>query len=172
MGIFLGGDKDGALRVYTYADASYGVHPDAKSHSGMFISLGRGPSMTKSVKTKIVPKSSTEAELVTLSDTMSLAAFQLNFLESLGYDVKPGILYQDNISTMRLAENGRSNSDRTKHIKIRYFFVKQYLDSGEFEMVHCPTDLMVADILTKPLQGDSFLRLRDYLLGVLPVTQA
>jgi hypothetical protein len=166
MGIFLGADKDGALRVYSYADASYGVHADAKSHSGIFISLGRGPVITKSVKTKIVAKSSTEAELVTLSDSMSLAAFQLNFMESLGFNIKPGILYQDNISTMRLAENGRSNSDRTKHIKIRYFFVKQYLDSGEFEMVHCPTDLMIADILTKPLQGEAFKRLRDYLLGI------
>jgi hypothetical protein len=102
---------------------------------------------------------------------MSLAAYQLYFFESLGYDIKPGKLYQDNISTMRLAKNGRSNSDRTKHIKIRYFFVKQYLDSGEFEMVHCPTDIMIADILTKPLQGDAFVRLRDYLLGILPVKQ-
>ena len=169
MGIFLGAGEDGTLRILSYADASYGVHPDAKSHSGMFISLGRGPVMTKSVKTKIVCKSSTEAELVTLSDSVSLASYQLNFLWSLGYYLKPGVFFQDNISTMRLAENGRSNSDRTKHIKIRYFFIKQFLDSGEFEMVHCPTDLMVADILTKPLQGEAFKRLRDYLLGVLPV---
>jgi hypothetical protein len=56
MGIFLGAGEDGTLRVYTFADASYGVHADAKSHSGIFISLGRGPKMTKSVKTKIVPK--------------------------------------------------------------------------------------------------------------------
>jgi hypothetical protein len=172
MGITLGADESGTLKVYSYADASYGVHPDAKSHSGMVVSLGRGPTMTKSVKTKIVAKSSTEAELVTLSDSMSLAAYQLNFLESLGYSVRPGTLFQDNMSTMHLAKNGRSNSDRTKHIKIRYFFVKQYLDSGEFELVHCPTDIMVADILTKPLQGDTFRRLRDMLLGIIPVKQA
>ena len=68
--------------------------------------------------------------------------------------------------TMSLAKNGKSNSDRTKHTKLRYFFIKQFLDSGEFELIHCPTDLMIADILTKPLQGETFKRLRDLLMGV------
>ena len=166
LGLTLGADRDGNLRVHTYADASYGVHPDGKSQSGIFISLGRGPVKCQAAKQKIVGKSSTEAELITLSDATSLAAYQLLFLESIGYPFRPAIMYQDNMSTMRLAENGRSNSDRTKHIKLRYFFIKQYLDSGEFELVHCPTDVMIADILTKPLQGDVFKRLRDQLLGI------
>ena len=70
------------------------------------------------------------------------------------------------MSTMNLAMNGRSNSDRTKHIKLRYFFIKQFIDSGEFELEYCPTDMMIADILTKPLQGATLKRLRDLLLGV------
>ena len=121
--------------------------------------------LAKSVKQKIVTKSSTEGELVTLSDASSIAAGQLNFLKSMGLDFGSVTMFQDNMSTMRLANNGRSNSDRTKHIKLRYFFVKQYLDSGEFVLVHCPTDIMVADILTKPLHGDLFKRLRGLLLG-------
>ena len=165
--MILGADSTGSLRVFTYADASYGVHHDMKSHSGTYISLGRGHIFCKSAKQKIVAKSSTEAELVALSDASSMTAFQLNFLESLGYNFQPAIIYQDNKSTISLAENGRSNSERTKHIKLRYFFIKQYLDSGEFEIVHCPTDLMIADILTKPLQGSKFLQLRDLLLGVI-----
>jgi len=68
---------------------------------------------------------------------------------------KPVKMHQDNTSTIRLAKNGRSMSDRTKHIKLRYFFIKQYIDSGEFEVVYCPTDLQVADILTKPLQVET-----------------
>jgi len=166
LGLTLGADRDGNLRVHTYADASYGVHPDGKSQSGIYISLGRGPIKCQAAKQKIVGKSSTEAELITLSDATSLAAYQLLFLESIGYPFRPAIMHQDNMSTMRLAQNGRSNSDRTKHIKLRYFFIKQYLDSGEFELVHCPTDVMIADILTKPLQGETFKRLRDLLLGI------
>ena len=166
LGIFLGIDDDnGEFRVICYADASYGVHPSGKSHSGIIISHGRGSVLSKSLKQKIVVRSSTEAELVTLSDATSLAAYELAFFQSLGMSFKPVKMHQDNTSTIRLAKNGRSMSDRTKHIKLRYFFIKQYIDSGEFEVVYCPTDLQVADILTKPLQGETFKRLRKQLLG-------
>jgi hypothetical protein len=77
----------------------------------------------------------------------------------------PATVYEDNMSTIKLAEKGRSTSERTRHISIRYFFIKQFLDSGEFEIEHCPTDLMLADLLTKPLQGIKFLAMRDKLLG-------
>ena len=73
-------------------------------------------------------------------------------------------LYQDNQSTMRLIDNGRSNSDRTRHIKLRYFFTKRYVDSSDFQVTYCPIDAMVENILTKPLQGEHFIRLRASLL--------
>jgi hypothetical protein len=66
---------------------------------------------------------------------------------------------------MRLIDNGRCNSDRTKHIKLCHFFIKQYVDSSESSVVYCPTEAMVAEILTKPLHGEKFLQLRALLLG-------
>ncbi len=69
----------------------------------------------------------------------------MNFLKGQGYDVS-STLMQDNTSTIRLAENGKSNSDRTRHIGVRYFFVKQYLEDGSMKMEHCPTKEMVADL--------------------------
>jgi hypothetical protein len=48
---------------------------------------------------------------------------------------------------------------------LRYFFDKKYVDSGDFQVTNCPTDAMVADILTKPLQGEHFIRLRASHLG-------
>ena len=75
------------------------------------------------------------------------------------------ILREDNSATIHLVKNGRSTSDRTKHIELRHFFVKQYLDNVTFELVHCPTEEMIADILTKPLQGEQFFKLRALLLG-------
>ena len=62
-------------------------------------------------------------------------------------------------------DNAKRHSERTKHIKLRFFFIKQYVDDGEFAITHCPTDLMVADVLTKPLHGEKFKDLRAKLLG-------
>jgi hypothetical protein len=165
LGIYLGLSQDGDLKLTCFADASHGVHSNAKSHSGIMISHGRGAILAKSAKQKIVCRSSTESELVTLSDATSLTAYELQFMQSLGIKVNQAQLMQDNTSTIRLAMNGKSCSDRTKHIKLRYFFIKQYLDSGEFTITYCPTELMTADILTEPLQGKLFREMRNRLLG-------
>jgi hypothetical protein len=163
LGIVLGQfGQDMALTVY--ADASYAVHKDCKSHGGIVVYLHRGPVFVKCSKHKMVSKSSTEAELITLSDAVSIAAYNVNFLKAQGYDVCAE-LKQDNTSTIKLAENGKSNSDRTKHIQVRFFFVKQYLDDKVMKISHCPTKEMIADICTKPIQGEQFKILRDMLLG-------
>ena len=167
LGIMLGGDKDNRIRLLAYADASFGVHNDGRSHGGTFISYGRGPILTRSNKLKEVSKSSSESELVQLSDTTSLAARERDFAieqQHINSNEK-GVLLEDNKSAIHMAHNGKSISNRTRHIKVRYFFVKQYLDNGEFRLEHCPTKEMIADILTKPLQGELFLELRDLLLG-------
>ena len=59
----------------------------------------------------------------------------------------------------------KSTSDRTKHISLRHFFIKQYLDDGTFNLQHCESENMIADILTKPLQEEQFYKLRAVLLG-------
>jgi len=99
-----------------------------------------------------------------LSDAVSQAAYHLQFLKEQGYDVCANLM-QDNKSTICLAKNGKSNSDRTRHIDIRYYFVHQYLEDGTMTIEYCPTLDMIADILTKPLQGSLFEKLRDLLLG-------
>jgi hypothetical protein len=77
----------------------------------------------------------------------------------------PAIVYQDNKSTLALAEKGRSTSERTRHINIRYFFIKNRISDGEVTCSYMPTGDMIADILTKPLQGDLFIKLRKQLLN-------
>jgi len=88
-----------------------------------------------------------------------------NWKVAQGYDVEPAIVYQDNMSTIALAEKGRSTSQRTRHVSIRYFFVKDRVESKEIRIKYLPTDLMVADIFTKPLQGKKFIELRNLLLN-------
>jgi hypothetical protein len=74
------------------------------------IGIGKGPVFARSSKQKITAKSSTEFELVGLSDKSSQVVWTDNFLEAQGYDVKPAAIYQDNQSTMVLIKTGKSNS--------------------------------------------------------------
>ena len=82
--------------------------------------MGTGACKIMSTKHNIVTKSSTEAEVVGVSDGMGGNLGLMYLLEEQGYDVRPLILYQDNTSAITLMEKGRSTSQRTKHIAIRY----------------------------------------------------
>jgi hypothetical protein len=164
LGIVLRPDPS-PISIVAHVDASFGTHPDGKGHTGMCIALGRGPVYIKSSKQRIVCKSSTESELVALSDSSSQVIWCRDFLESQGYSMGPAVIYQDNMSTMRLAEKGRSTSERTRHISIRYFFIKDRVDAKEIIIKHLGTEDMTSDMLTKPLQGSLFLKMRDKLLN-------
>ena len=131
IGLFLGKNERDERRLVCYGDATHGVHFNGKSHTGTVITHGRGAIVAKSTKQKIVCRTSTESELVALSDASSLVYYELQFLQSLGVQVKFATMYQDNTSTT-MAKHGKFCSDRTKHIKLRYFSVKQFIDSGEF----------------------------------------
>lgn len=153
------------IRIQAFIDASYGVHEDGKSHSGLVVTLGGGPILTKSTKQRLVTKSSTEAELVAASDFASEALASREFLIAQGHAVDPAVVLQDNQSTIAMLDNGISKSDRTRHIAIRYFWTKERVDNGEMQVSYVGTDEMTADVLTKPLQGEKFLKLRAKLLN-------
>jgi hypothetical protein len=72
------------------------------------------------------------------------------------------------IFAMLLEKKSRSSSSkRTKHIKIRYYYVADRVAKGDVNVVWCPTDQMIADFLTKPLQGKAFVEFWDKLMGVV-----
>ena len=153
------------LNITAYVDASFGVHPDYKSHTGSVIMMDKGAVFAKSSKQKLMSKSSTEAELIGLSDALSQIIWTRDFMIAQGHKVAPAVVMQDNQSTMAMVEKGRSTSERTRHVNIRYFFIKDRVESGEISIEYLPTESMIADILTKPLQGELFRRLRDALLN-------
>jgi hypothetical protein len=160
----IGSDNMGSIR--TWVDASYAVHPDMKSHTGGLISFGTGGLMCKSSKQKLNTKSSTEAELVGASDYLPNLMWAHKFLEGQGYDVKESLLEQDNESAIKLEKNGRmSAGQKSRHIDIRYFWIKDQVESNDIIIRHCPTLDMLADFFTKPLQGNLFRRFRDVILG-------
>jgi Reverse transcriptase (RNA-dependent DNA polymerase) len=149
-----------------WVDASFAVHPDMRSHTGAVLSLGKGGVYSMSTRQKINTKSSTEAELVGVDDAMSLIIWTKNFLEAQGYHASDNVVYQDNQSAMLLERNGRASSGkRTRHVDIRYFFVTDRIQQKQMRVEYCPTEEMIADFFTKPLQGSLFRKFRTFLLN-------
>ena len=88
-------------------------------------------------------------------------------MEAQGYHVKDTIVYQDNQSAILLERNGTSSSGRrTRHIDIRYYFATDRIKDGELRVAYCPTEEMIADFFTKPLQGSLFRKFRSLILNL------
>jgi hypothetical protein len=105
----------GVLRLFV--DASYGVHRDAKSHTGSCVAIGDfGAVHYRSAKQFIVSKSS--MELAGLSDSANEGLHMRNFLLRQGYRMPPVTVYQDNMSCMAIIARGRSGAARARHVAI------------------------------------------------------
>jgi hypothetical protein len=126
-----------------------------------------------STKQKLNTRSSTESELVGINGMMPSILWTRYFLKSQGYHVSDNVIFQDNKSTMLLERNGKvSSSKQMKHINVRYFFITDRISKGEVCVEWCPTKDMVADFLTKPLQGLAFKKFRDLIMGSLSMEEA
>jgi hypothetical protein len=88
------------------------------------------------------------------------------FLEEQGCDINSNILYQDSKSAILLETNGKKSSGkRTRALNIRYFFLTDQVEKGNVTIVYCPTDDMVGDFHTKPLQGEKFRKFQNAIIG-------
>jgi hypothetical protein len=124
-----------------------------KSHTGATMSMGQG--------------GTTEAELNGAKGTMSMILWICRFVEAQGYMVNENTLYHDNQSAMLLEKNGKmSSSKHTQHLEIRFFFITNIVAKKNLRIEHCPTDDMVGDFYTKPLQGSKLIKHRNRILGI------
>jgi hypothetical protein len=154
------------LELKIYADAAHMLHKDAKGHGGIIATLGSAPIVSKSFKFKLVTRSSTESEMVSLEESVTFALWLSALFRDFDFKAKlPVTILQDNLSTIGIVMNGGS-FNRSKHMIAKHTFIKQYVDSGEIELVHCRTNLMAADMLTKPLGGADLKKLSDLVFIV------
>ena len=80
--------------------------------------------------------------------------------------MKENYFNQDNTSTTSLEKNGIMSCGQTsRHINIRHFFIKNRVKEENINIIYCPTEIMIADYFTKPLQGELFKYLRDVIMG-------
>ena len=130
------------------------------------MSLGLGGFVAKSLKHKLNSKSSTEAELIGASDYLPNVIWVKMFMEAQGYAIEENIFEQDNESAIKLEKNGRSSAGpKSRHVDIRYFWIKDRVKQHGITIRHCPTLQMLADFFTKPLQGTLFRKFRGVILG-------
>ena len=153
--------------VKWYADSSFAVHGDMKSHSGTFATLGKGAIYATSGAQKLNTTSSTECEVVAAAGVLPQALWTASFLKHQGYDVDKTVLHQDNKAAILLQENGvLSRGKKSRHVDIKYFFIKDRIEKGDIEIEFCGTDDMIADYMTKPLQGQLFYKFREAIMGM------
>ena len=92
-------------------------------------------------KKKLNTKSSTEVELIGADDAIPQMLWARYFLEAQGYGIDENILYQDNMSAMLLGNNGEKSSTKdTKHINVRYHLIKDWIETRDVVIEHCPTE--------------------------------
>ena len=158
-------DEGDIILCEWYPDAAFAVHSDYKSHTGAVLTFGKGAVNTLSAKQKLNTRSSTEAELVGADDAVIQAMWTKNFLEEQGYTCETTI-YQDNTSAILLEKNGtESSGKRTRHINIRYYCIKDCNDKKHLKVEYCPTDDMIRDYPSKPLQGRKFRKHRKFIMN-------
>ena len=157
------------LQLFGYADASYLTHVDGKSHSGIAFSLGRDTACFyfKSNKQRLVTRSSAEAELYALDLCVIDVIWFRNVLKFLGAEqLQPTIIHEDNQSTMLLATGKTKQRESSKHLRMRYFFCKEAIASGQVALEYLTTTNQPADILTKHIASTKdFYKLRSMIMN-------
>ena len=105
-----------------------------------------------------------EAEFIALAASVQEVIFLRNLLAELGCPQSPTVVYEDNQATIFSLKNLGADHSRTKHIDLRYFFLREKVADGVVIIKYVSTDNNVADALTKPLSPALFERFRPSLV--------
>lgn len=159
------------MNILGYSDADYGGDIDErKSTTGFLFMLGSSIISWSSERQKSVALSTTESEYVAAAQAVKELVWIKLLIQNLliGANEKPN-LYVDNQSAIRLIKNPEFHK-RTKHIDIRYHFIRQKFEEGLFNLEYVKTELQLADILTKALCKQKFNKFNE-LIGVTKMLQ-
>jgi hypothetical protein len=148
VSLVYGGQKDD-LRGWSDADGASQEH--RRAISGYVFMVDGGAVSWCSKKQELVTLSTAEAEYVAMTHAAKEALWlRTLFGEVFGNIVEATTIFGDNKSAIALATSGQYHS-RTKHIDIRYHFIRYIIDAGSIKLVYCPTNEQTADALTKAL---------------------
>ena len=165
--------KPGIPKLLAYSDADYANDViDRKSYGGYVFFMAGGPISWESKKMATVCQSSCESEYLALNSAAKMACFLQNFYNELFQNLKCEIIlnsklettvFTDSQSAKTLAENPIFHP-KTKHIEVKYHFIREKVLEGKFILKHVSTTDMIADVLTKALPKPSHKKHTDMML--------
>jgi hypothetical protein len=159
-------DADGSWDITMFSDSDFGGDSDTRiSVSGFCVFLLGVPICWKSKTQRSVTLSSSEAEFVALSEAAKEIKFIVQVLHSIGISVKiPIIVRVDNVGAIFMAENVTTTA-RTKHVDIRYHFVREFVEDGFIRIIFVRTAENIADMFTKNVSGPIYERHSGKFVG-------
>ena len=162
--------SDSALKLIGYSDSDWAsCAEDRRSVTGYYFQLSEdGPAVSwKSRKQQTVALSTCEAEYMALCESSQESVYLNRVLKDLvqnGED-EPILLYGDNQGSLDLVQNSASKHNRTKHIDIRFHYIRELQQANVIKVKHVPTDENIADVMTKPLPKQKYTKFHKSLFG-------
>ena len=157
-------------RMISFADASFGGDSaNGRSSGGHLIWFNGAAILWCSNRQKMVTLSTAESETVQLSLLARALSYMVRLCSSMGMPQPlPLIVFEDNTAAIRISENGLSSA-RTKHMAVKELYIQEKVAEGLVGLFHCPSEDMLADMLTKGMEGQKFVFFRDTSLGYVSV---
>jgi hypothetical protein len=151
-----------SVNLEAWSDSDWGSDIDTRRSTNGYITKINGNSISWNSKIQKTPALSTaEAEYMALTETVKEVIWLRKMLDDFSFQQKDATtIYEDNQSCIAIAKNPVQHA-RTKHIDIQYHFTRTKIQTNDIQLQYCPTDEMLADLLTKPLPRDRTIKLRN-----------
>ena len=141
-----------SLDIKLYVDASFAEEPKRVSRTGFYMTMGESALIiARSVKQKLVTRSTMESEIVAIDDSSSVVMLVENTATIMGIPLGPVIIYEDNQSTITAIKNGTTSAERTRHIDVKYFWLHDKIKSGKMILRYIKSEENIADYFTKSI---------------------
>ena len=161
---------NGTNKLQIFADSDYAADETRRSTMGSVIMMNGGPVSWSSVLGKTVALSTCEAEVNAAVEATKEALHLSRLLVDLGYsDGSPLQIAEDNAACIAQANTGLRHVRNAKHYEIRLRWLQQKVVDEAVVFKYCPTDLQIADLLTKPLDEIKFKRFAGALMSSKPL---
>ena len=160
------------MKLICYSDASYLTERESRSRAGGLMFLGEGDDETKlngpitciSNIIDVVVSSAAESEYAAAFINAQEAAFIKTTLEALGYKQDPTVIVTDNAFVTSIT-NSECKQKKSRSMDMRYNWLRDRVNRGQFTIRWCPRERNIADFFTKDLPTNEFMKLRKVIMS-------